>query len=399
MRWNKEDVELFRTNYPFMSNKELVEKYFPNRTEDQLFDKAKKLKIKKDKNYLEYRNWSKEEINYLIQNYASVDNNELEKHFNRKINEIIRKANSLGIKKNNWWSDEEFQILKDNYPFMSNKDLYKRFFSYRNFKSVVSMSSKLELRKDNDYLYKQQCEIGIKNLELIGDNKGENSPRWVEKVNYKCEICGKPLSMTQKRFGVYEHHFCSTECRVQFLSEYLKGENNPYTGDRSQLWDEDMKKAAAERAINRLCEGDFKLKKTQPEMTIRDSLTEMNVKYTEEYNCKYYLVDYYLSDCNLMIEVQGNFYHCNPVMNLENSRQSKIIHKDKSKHTYIKKYKNIEILYLWEKDIKENLELCNKLIQYYIEQNGVLENYHSFNYMLNDDGELELIKELYVIGY
>ena len=47
------------------------------------------------------------------------------------------------------------------------------------------------------------------------------------------------------------------------------------------------------------------------------------------------------------------------------------------------------------KDINENFELCKKLIELYIKNNGKLENYHSFNYELNDNNELELIKEKY----
>ena len=52
----------------------------------------------------------------------------------------------------------------------------------------------------------------------------------------------------------------------------------------------------------------------------------------------------------------------------------------------------IEILYLWENDIYNNINLCRKIIEEYINNNGVLINYHSFNYsiknnkiMLNDN--------------
>ena len=55
------------------------------------------------------------------------------------------------------------------------------------------------------------------------------------------------------------------------------------------------------------------------------------------------------------------------------------------KDEYIKKYFNHEILYLWEDDIYNNLLLCKRLIQKYISTNGILENYHSFNYHLEND--------------
>ena len=43
--------------------------------------------------------------------------------------------------------------------------------------------------------------------------------------------------------------------------------------------------------------------------------------------------------------------------------------------------------------MNENLELCRKLISLYVHNNGILENYHSFNYILNENNELELLKE------
>jgi hypothetical protein len=159
-----------------------------------------------------------------------------------------------------------------------------------------------------------------------------------------------------------------------------------------------MRLKAAENAVIRLKKLNFSRKPTKPQLIINNLLDDMGINNEKEYDCKYYLVDNYLIDYDLMIEVMGNFFHCSPVMNLENSRKVKIIGKDKAKHTYIKRYKNIEILYLWEKDINENIDLCKTLIEEYIKNNGVLENYHSYNYYL-ENGELKLIDNLYAIGY
>lgn len=68
-----------------------------------------------------------------------------------------------------------------------------------------------------------------------------------------------------------------------------------------------------------------------------------------------------------------------------NNMQKKDIDRDKSKHTYIKKYQGIEILYLWESDIKNNPLLCEELIKKYIESNGKLEEYNSFNFSFCDN--------------
>lgn len=101
---------------------------------------------------------------------------------------------------------------------------------------------------------------------------------------------------------------------------------------------------------------------------------------------------------NLMIEVMGDFWHTNPLKyNKENLRdiQKKRIPRDKAKHTYIRNKYNIEILYLWENDIYNNIELCELLIKEYIKSNGNLKNYHSFNYIIND-GEIVLNDEIII---
>lgn len=84
----------------------------------------------------------------------------------------------------------------------------------------------------------------------------------------------------------------------------------------------------------------------------------------------------------------GDFWHCHPLKyTKDNMRdiQRKRIPKDKAKHTYLKNNYNIEILYLWEDDIYNNLDVCIALIDKYINNNGILENYHSFNYRLKNN--------------
>lgn len=57
---------------------------------------------------------------------------------------------------------------------------------------------------------------------------------------------------------------------------------------------------------------------------------------------------------------------------------------------------NIEILYLWEDDLYKNEELCKKLIQLYIRNKGILLNYNSFNYHLNEDNTMSINSEIII---
>lgn len=51
----------------------------------------------------------------------------------------------------------------------------------------------------------------------------------------------------------------------------------------------------------------------------------------------------------------------------------------------MKKYYHINILYLWESDIKNNIEVCRKLIEFYIRAKGKLPDYNSYNYQIEND--------------
>ena len=52
---------------------------------------------------------------------------------------------------------------------------------------------------------------------------------------------------------------------------------------------------------------------------------------------------------------------------------------------------------MWESDINKSPDLCDKLIRFYINNNGIIPNYHSFNWELIND-EL-CLKDKFTIPY
>lgn len=125
---------------------------------------------------------------------------------------------------------------------------------------------------------------------------------------------------------------------------------------------------------------------TKPQIIINELLDLNNIKYVNEEPFVYYSIDNYLTDYNLVIEVMGDYWHGNPLkFDKLNDLQRKNITRDKAKHTFMKNRYNINILYIWEKDILEKPELCILLIKSYINNNGILDNYHSFNYVLQEN--------------
>ena len=188
-----------------------------------------------------------------------------------------------------------------------------------------------------------------------------------------CDYCGKDFLVAPYKFDIQERHFCSTECRQAWYAEVFS---------QTDEWREKSR----ERAVKILSENP-QMTLTAPQKAVNGMLDELCIQYKNEEPFKYYAVDNYLPEQNLIVEVMGDYWHANPnkFPEIKQDCQLRSAGRDKAKHTYIKRYHKIEILYLWETDIIKRPELCKALISFYIEKNGVLDEYHSFNYELIDE--------------
>lgn len=186
---------------------------------------------------------------------------------------------------------------------------------------------------------------------------------------------GKEFYEKPYRLNVSKNHFCNKNCRENWYREVWS---------QSKEW----KNKSRIRAVKILENGSISKTNSECQQIVNNLLDELNIKYINEYNCKYYAIDNYLVDYNLMIEVMGTYWHSDPRFynEINYEMQNNQISQDKRKNTYIKNNHNINILYLWEEDVINNYNLCKLLLMKYIENNGLLYDYHSFNYTCyNDD--------------
>lgn len=193
------------------------------------------------------------------------------------------------------------------------------------------------------------------------------------KIARKCKWCRKEFYPNH-----HKKQFCSKECAYKWYSGYKSSE--------------EQKKLQSEKTIRTLCNGLMKETLTTPHVAINELLKKKQVNYINEYNIKYYAVDIYLQESGLMIEIMGDYWHSNPTTKFKepkNTTQIKTSNRDRRKHTYVHNQYGIEILYLWENDIKNEIEKCEKLIDLYIRNKGILEDYNSFNYS-DEQGNLVL---------
>lgn len=251
-------------------------------------------------------------------------------------------------------------------------------------------SNECQLKKQHELTYEDRmCEICGKpfhvskkstqrfcSIECQGKwqstRTGVDNPRFTRQ-KVACDYCGKEYYIQKYKLESFEHKFCSKECRQAWYSKVFSQDEN---------WKEKSRERMLQSLESRIIDTN-----TKPQLIINETLIAEDIFYTNEKAFEYYAVDNYLDKYNLIIEVMGDFWHSNPLKyDINNLRdvQRKRIPKDKAKHTYFKNNYNIEILYLWEDDIYNNLDVCKSLIDKYINNNGILENYHSFNYHLEN---------------
>jgi very-short-patch-repair endonuclease len=99
-------------------------------------------------------------------------------------------------------------------------------------------------------------------------------------------------------------------------------------------------------------------KKTNIESKFEMMLSLLNVNFIFQHEFNNRLFDFFLKDYNILIEVDGDFYHCNP-----SSKHNKVIYDTQKITKKNDNYKNnlcenhnIKLLRYWEKDINERPE-------------------------------------------
>lgn len=127
---------------------------------------------------------------------------------------------------------------------------------------------------------------------------------------------------------------------------------------------------------------------TKPHQKIDSLLYVMKVFHKNEIRFGKYTMDIILSDTK-GIEIMGRYWHKDSryySKDIFTSLRNKItIEKDIRKNKKMEEVR-ITILYLWEDDINNNLDLCEQLIKEFV-NNTSLQSYHSSAYTLIN-GEL-----------
>lgn len=243
---------------------------------------------------------------------------------------------------------------------------HKQFYEYR---KCEICDKKFEVRKSSKQkICSRECQNQWQTTRT-----GKSNPKYKD-TNIACDYCGKIFHISQYKLKNNSKHFCSKKCTRTWYSEIYS---------QSDEW----KLESVKRTVKMLENGDFSHTNTSIQIKINDILNNLKINYINEKGFVNCAVDNYLIDYNLVLECMGQYWHCDnrKYKEINYVMQVNRIKMDKIKHSNLLNNYGINILYLWEKDINENPMMCELLIQEYIKNHGILQNYHSFNYKLNSN--------------
>lgn len=225
----------------------------------------------------------------------------------------------------------------------------------------------------------------IKNTKFCSRDCLAQSKSKKASISLECEWCKKTFN--KKKSMVNDRNFCSAKCRDNWNSEfkniqvtliclmcekefkrYKSGKDRAKTCSieclnkyKSYLAKND--KDTIEHLRNNGIKVCLSAKKfdTLPERIVKEYLIDNKIDFEFQKTIdKKYVVDFYLTETNMVLEVYGDYWHCNPNIYGENKKpineyQSKQIIKDRNRKMYLEEH-GYKFEIIWEYDIHNNLK-------------------------------------------
>ena len=188
-----------------------------------------------------------------------------------------------------------------------------------------------------------------------------------------CESCGKEVYKPLSHIIHQKHHFCSVYCtnkhkrkdQIAFICKIcskkfwwsksrIKTNNPTYCSTNCKKEDKDFMHSLGVKAylIQHNKNGLNKI-----ELAGQKILKDMNLKFREQVAiANKFLVDVIIPENNLIIQWDGEYWHCHPKIDNPTERQLRQKKLDESQDSYLRKC-GYKIIRFWETDIKENPEM------------------------------------------
>jgi very-short-patch-repair endonuclease len=215
----------------------------------------------------------------------------------------------------NVWNEEELEFLKNNYSKLTRKNIAEF------------------LNKSESHVHAKIMELGLRKTKKRGP-----AYKWTKEEDLIIENIAKLKILSKKE-------------KFSLLNESLPHRTN--TALKNEIKKLGLFDEFSTKNISSL------------ELKIKEFLKENNIIFEQQYLLpnSLYRVDFFIKEKNLIIEILGDYWHCNPEIysKPKDDIQAKKILSDKKKMTFIKS-NNYNILCFWENDILNKYDQVKKEI-------------------------------------
>ena len=357
------------------------------------------------------RNWTEQEVEILKKIYNTATKKELLETFkNKTLQNIASRAAFLKLPKR----DKSIDINKDDYPYISHVDNTKHkttkgLFEWNKKKHNISIEQTILQMSYNGIRPTCKCgcggEVQIKpgtllfkdyqkghytrihnptrdNPEIAQRAFAKAKQMWVEGLkNGTNKIWNDGLTKDTdervkkygaKRKGKTIDEIMKDPEKVKELRKTLsdnmkkRAVSDPNFNDHMKIYwkDENNRKEQSKRKVDWLTTNQNEIKKSATEDILEFHLIKNNIQYEKQFRIANKLFDFKILNTNIIIEVDGDFWHCNPEKYPEGptyATQKKTVANDiiKNKLIEINDYK---LLRFWQSTIDNQIDLVIKNI-------------------------------------
>lgn len=304
-----------------------------------------------------HKKWSEKEIAFLVNHYNNYTNQEIANILDRTVGSIERKAGTLKLFKsqdtiNNGKLRKKdlINFIKDNYENMTAQEIADIFNeNVNNVRRIISYHG----------LQKSETCYGATSTRTVWTQEEEqflNDNYQMLTQEQMSTVLHKTLKSIQKKMSYMglkkkDRGITYTSKEVKFL---IDNYNNYPLKELATLMNKTVSSIQYNARKHNLIK---EIVPTRPEKDVMLILDRYNIPYDFQFNIRGFIADFRIG--NKIIEVQGDYWHCNPKIYSEpiNETQKNKIKIDKIKYNVYKEL-GYEVLYLWEYDIVNDINHC-----------------------------------------
>lgn len=308
--------------------------------------------------------FSQEEDQYLLNNYQKTTSQKMSEYLKKPKHHIDIRLKQLGIvrakkKTPNIWTDEQIKLLKDNYEKLSREKLSKLINqSENNIRTKLVELNLVTSNKRKSFKVSRDGKINTEEQFEYLKNNFDKLP--FEEMMKHLNCSKKAIYSAAKKLNLSRNKKITKAALTVYEKEILidNFDNKTLEELKFLLPNKTEKQILRNARDLGLC----KRKQTIPEKLVENILYKQNISFEKEIkvNGSNYVNDFKVN--NYIIEVQGDYWHGNPKFYKElNSIQQKMVNRDIKKKNELEKL-GYKVIYIWEDDLKNNIQLCEDMI-------------------------------------